>query len=81
MKKGWELFYILHYLFRLTKNKLEREAYCDEAVWCNTFTGNSTLAIRLDYRSQNINEEVNTKIQNATEEMSKGECMVMGDFR
>ena len=23
--------------------KLEREANCDEAVWCNIVTGNSTL--------------------------------------
>ena len=31
--------------------KLEREADCDEAVWCNIVTGNSTLTIGLVYRS------------------------------
>ena len=38
------------------------------------------LTIRLVYRSPNINEEDNTKIQNAIKEVSKGECIIMGDF-
>ena len=36
--------------------------------------------IRLVYRSPNTNEEHNTKIQNAIKEVSKGECIIMGDF-
>ena len=36
--------------------------------------------IRLVYRSPNTNEEDNTKIQNAIKEVSKGECIIMGDF-
>ena len=52
--------------------KLEREANCNEAVWCNIVTGHSTLTIGLVYRSPNINEEDNRKIQNAVKEMSKG---------
>ena len=51
-----------------------------EAVWCNIVTGNSTLTITLVYRSPNINEEDNSKLQNAIKEVSKGECIVMGDF-
>ena len=43
--------------------KLEREADCDEAVWCNIVSGNSKLTIGLVYRSPNINEEDNTKIK------------------
>ena len=31
--------------------KLKREAHCDEAVWCNIVTGNSTLTIGLVYRT------------------------------
>ena len=31
------------------KIKLEREVNCDEAVWCNIVTGNSTLTIGLVY--------------------------------
>ena len=45
--------------------KLEREEDCDEAVWCNIVTGNTTLTIGLVYRSSNINEDDNRKIQNA----------------
>ena len=43
----------------------ENVSDCDEAVWC---------------RSPNINEEDNTKIKNAIKEVSKGECIIMGDF-
>ena len=50
--------------------KLEREADCDEAVWCKIVSGNSTLTIGLVYQSPNINEE----------EVSIGECIIMGDF-
>ena len=62
------------------KIKLEKEANCNEAVWCNIVTGNSTLTIGLVYQSPNINEEDNTKIQNAIKEVSKGECIIMGGF-
>ena len=60
--------------------KLEREADCDEAVWCKIVSGNSKLTVGLVYRSPNINEEDNTKIKNAIKEVSKGECIIMGDF-
>ena len=66
--------------FQVYEIKLEREADCDEAVWCNIVSGNSTLTIVLVYRSPNINEEDNTKIQNAIQEVSKVECITMGDF-
>ena len=33
------------------KIKLEREADCDEAIWCNIVTGNSTTEIRQPKRS------------------------------
>ena len=52
--------------------KLESEADYDEAVWCKIVSGNSKLTIGLVYRSPNINEEDNTKIQNAIKEVSKG---------
>ena len=60
--------------------KLEREADYGEAVWCIIVSGNSKLTIELVYRSPNINEEDNTKIQNAIKEVSKRECIIMGDF-
>ncbi len=37
--------------------KLEKEAECDEAVWRNIVTGNSTLTVRLVYQSPNISIE------------------------
>ena len=46
----------------------------------NIVTGNVTLTIGSIYRSPNTNEENNTKIQNTIKEVSKGECVIMGDF-
>ena len=43
--------------------KLEREADCDEAVWCKIVSVNSKLTIGLVYRSPSLNEEDNTKIK------------------
>ena len=60
--------------------KLESEADYDETVWCKIVSGNSKLTIGLVYRSPNINEEDNTKIQNAINEGRKRECIILGDF-
>ena len=58
--------------------KLEKQAECEEAVWCNIVTGNSTLTVGLVYRSPNISTDENEKIQNTIKEVSKRDCM--GDF-
>ena len=42
-------------------------------------TKNSTLTIRLGYHTQNIGQEEDV-LQNAIREVSKGECVIMGDF-
>ena len=60
--------------------KLEKEAECEEAVWFNIVTGNSTLTVGLVYRSPNISTDENEKIQNAIKEVSKRDCIIMGDF-
>ena len=60
--------------------KLEKEAECEEAVWCNIVSGNSTLTVGLVYRSPNMNTEEIDKIQNAIKEVSKRDCIIMGDF-
>ena len=60
--------------------KLESEADYDEAVWCKIVSGNKKFTIGLVYQSPNINKEDNTKIQNAIKEVSKEECIIMGDF-
>ena len=51
-----------------------------KAVWCKIVLRNKKLTIGLVYRSPNINEEDNTKIQNTIKEVSKEECIIMGDF-
>ncbi|KAK2161731.1 hypothetical protein NP493_1563g00020 [Ridgeia piscesae] len=58
--------------------KLEKEAECEEAVWCNIVTGKSTLTVGLVYRSPNISMEENEKIHNAIKEVSKRDCIIMG---
>ena len=78
-KKGGVILYIKKYI-QAYEIKLEREANCDEAVWCNIATGNSTLTIVLVCQSPSINEEDQRKFKNTIKEGSKGECIIMGDF-
>ena len=59
---------------------LEKEAECEEAVWYNIVTGNSTLTVGLVYRSTNINTDENEKVQTVKQEVSKRDCIIMGDF-
>jgi hypothetical protein len=44
--------------------QLEKEAECEEAVWCNKVTGNSPLTVGLGYHI-----EENEKVQNAIKRM------------
>ena len=76
---GGVIFYVIESI-QADEIKLEREADCDDAVWYKIVSGNSKLTIGLVYRRPNINEEDNTKIQNAITEVSKGECIIMGYF-
>ena len=76
---GGVILYVKEYI-QADEIKLEREADCDEAVWCKIVSGNSKLTVGLVYRCPNINEEDNIKIKNAIKEVSKGECIIMGDF-
>ena len=59
---------------------LKSEADCEEAIWCNILTRNSTLTIGVVYRSPNIGQDEDVKLQKAIREVSKGECVIMGDF-
>ena len=58
---------------------LKSEADCEEAIWCNIVTKNSSLTIVV-YRSPNIGQEEDVKLQKAVRKVNKGECVIMGDF-
>ena len=60
--------------------QLREEADCNEAIWCNLVTGHTTVTIAVVYRCPNITKESNDKILNAIREVSKGDCIIMGDF-
>ena len=59
---------------------LKSEADCEEAIWCNIVTRNSTLTIGVVSRSPNIGQKEDVKLQKAIREVSKGESVTMGDF-
>ena len=59
---------------------LKSEADCEEAISCNIVTKSSTLTIGVVYRSPNIRQEEDVHLQKAIREVSKGECVIMGDF-
>ena len=58
---------------------LKSEAGYEKAIWCNKVTKKSTLTIVV-YRSPNIEQQGDVKLQKAIREVSKGECVIMGDF-
>ena len=60
--------------------QLQEEADCKEALWCNLVTGHTTVTIGVVYRCPNITMQNNEKIHNAISEVSKGDCIIMGDF-
>ena len=60
--------------------QLSEEADCNEAIWCKLVTGHTTVTIEVVYRCPNITKQNNEKIHNAISEVSKGECIIMGDF-
>ena len=47
---------------------------CEETIWCNIVTRNSTLTIVV-YRSLNIGQEEDVKSQKAIREVSKGNVL------
>ena len=59
--------------------QLQKEAYCNEAIRCKLVTGHSTVTIGVVYRCPNITKQNNEKIHNAISEVSKGDCIIMGD--
>ena len=50
---------------------LKSEADSVEAIWCNIVTRNSTLTIGVVYRSPNIGQEEDVKLQKAIREVSR----------
>ena len=60
--------------------QLQEEADCKEALSCNLVTGHTTITIRVVYRCPNITIQNNEQIHKAISEVSKGDCIIMGDF-
>ena len=59
--------------------QLQEEADCNEAIWCNLVTtGHTTVIIGVVYRCPNITKQNNENIHNAINEVSKGDCIIMG---
>ena len=50
------------------------------AIWCKLVTGHTTVTIGVVYRCPNITKQNNDNTHNAISEVSKGDCIIMGDF-
>ena len=68
------------YKYEAYEVQLQEEADCKEALWCNLVTGHTTVTIGVVYRCPNITIQNNEKIHKAISEVSKGDCIIMGDF-
>ena len=62
------------------KYSYRRKQIFNEAIWCKLVTGHKTVTIGVVYRWPNITKQNNEKIHNAINEVSKGDCIIMGDF-
>ena len=60
--------------------QLQEEADCKDAIWCKLVTGLTTVTTGVVYRCPNITKQNNEKIHNAISEVSRGDCIIMGDF-
>ena len=60
--------------------QLSEEADCNEDIWYKLVTEHTTVTIGVVYRCPNITKQNNEKIYNAISEVSKGDCIIMGDF-
>ena len=71
---GGVILYIKEYIqaYEIT---LKSEADCEEAILCNIVTSNSTLIIGVVYRSPNIRQEEDVKLQKAIREVRKGNVL------
>ena len=49
-------------MYILKNLTLKNEADCEEAIWCNIVTKNSTITIGVVYRSPNIGQEEDVKL-------------------
>ena len=79
-KGGGVLLYIMETI-PAYEVQLQDEADCNEALWCNLVTLHTTVTIGVVYCCPNVTIQNYEKIHNhATSEVSKGDCIVMGDF-
>ena len=60
--------------------QLQEEADCNEAIRCKLVTGHATVTIGVVYRCPNITKQNNETIHNVISEVSKGDCIIIGDF-
>ena len=60
--------------------QLQEEAVCNEAMWCKLVIGYTTVTIGVVYRCPNITKQNIEKIHNAISEVSKGDCIIMGNL-
>ena len=79
-RRGGGVFLYIKETISIYEVQLQEEADCNEAIWCKLVTGHTTVTIGVVYRCPNITKQNNEKIHNAMSEVSKGDCIIMGDF-
>ena len=77
---GGVLLYIKETIQAYYEVQLQEETDCNEAIWCTLVTGHTTVTIGVVYRCPNITKQNIETIHNVISEVSKGDCIIMGDF-
>ena len=78
--RGGEVLLYIKETISAYEVQLQEESDCNEAIWCKLDTGHTTVTIGVVYRCPNITKQNNEKIHNDISEVSKGDCIIMGDF-
>ena len=79
-RRGGGVLLYIKYTIPAYEVQFQEEADCNEAIWCELVTGHTRVTIGVVYRCPNITKQNNEKIHNAISEVSKRDCIIMGDF-
>ena len=75
-----ECYYTSRKLYQHMKYSYTRKQIVMIPLLFKLVTGHTTVTIGVVYRCPNITKENNEKIHNAISEVSKEDCIIMGDF-
>ena len=60
--------------------QIEADAGFSEPIWCNIESQDSKIKVGVVYRCPSISTDGDTRLHKVITHVSRGECLIMGDF-